>query len=144
MTITEKKQDLFKDTDDYSYAHCISMDFALGAGIAVQFDKRYNLTRKLMDTYGWVTQKKTFNPMAIHIDNVFNLVTKARYWHKPTYISLKKALTDMRELVRESGIKKIAMPKIGCGLDGLQWTKVKDIISEVFEEFDIDILVCYL
>lgn len=33
------------------------------------------------------------------------------------------------------------MPKIGCGLDRLEWNKVKDIIGEVFKDIDVGICV---
>ena len=38
---------------------------------------------------------------ALLVDNVFNLVTKARYFHKPTYDSLYETLEDMREQCEE-------------------------------------------
>ena len=41
-------------------------------------------------------------------------------------------------------ISKLEMPLIGCGLDRLDWLKVKDIIKTVFEKTDIEILVCKL
>ena len=41
-------------------------------------------------------------------------------------------------------IKKLAMPIIGCGLDKLEWSKVKDLIIQVFKNMDIEILICYL
>ena len=34
------------------------------------------------------------------------------------------------------------MPRIGCGLDGLDWGIVKAIIKDVFEDTDIEILIC--
>ncbi len=34
------------------------------------------------------------------------------------------------------------MPKIGCGLDRLQWGLVREIVEEVFEGVDAEILVC--
>ena len=40
MTITIEKKDLFTMPQGYYLAHCISADFALGAGIAKVFDKR--------------------------------------------------------------------------------------------------------
>jgi len=139
MTLTENKQDLFKNTDTYYYAHCISADFALGAGIAVRFDKRYNMASKL---------KVLANPSevgsSVLISNVFNLVTKEKYWQKPTYKSLESSLVQMRDYMIRFNIKKLAMPKIGCGLDRLQWDKVKAIIEELFKDTDIEILVCYL
>lgn len=37
MIIKEVKKDLFTVSDDYALVHCISADFALGAGIAKEF-----------------------------------------------------------------------------------------------------------
>ena len=49
MTIKEIKKDLFTMPNDYALAHCISADFALGAGIAKEFDKRFNCRKRLFD-----------------------------------------------------------------------------------------------
>lgn len=38
MTYKEEKRDLFRVDTDYYLAHCISADFALGAGIAKEFN----------------------------------------------------------------------------------------------------------
>ena len=37
---------------------------------------------------------------------------------------------------------KIAMPKIGSGLDRLNWQDVEQIIKDVFADTDVEILVC--
>ena len=76
------------------------------------------------------------------VDNVFNLVTKPKCYHKPTYESLKEALEAMKEYMLYFDIKKIAMPHIASGLDRLQWGQVLEIIKEVFEDTDVDILIC--
>ena len=34
------------------------------------------------------------------------------------------------------------MPLIGCGLDHLEWSKVSVIIQEIFQNTEIEILVC--
>jgi predicted nucleotide-binding protein (sugar kinase/HSP70/actin superfamily) len=73
---------------------------------------------------------------------VFNLITKERYWQKPTYETMRGALEMMRKLIIENNVNKIAMPVIGCGLDSLNFNKVSEIIQEVFGELDIEILVC--
>jgi hypothetical protein len=36
------------------------------------------------------------------------------------------------------------MPKIGCGLDKLDWSKVRSIIEDIFEDVDCEIVVMYL
>lgn len=40
MIYKEEKRDLFSVPNDYYLAHCISADFALGKGIAVEFNKQ--------------------------------------------------------------------------------------------------------
>lgn len=139
MILKEEQRDLFSVPHGYYFAHCISGDFALGAGIAVQFNELYNMKKKLQHTFGSWNEDE-----ALLIDNVFNLVTKRKAFQKPTYQSLKKALEDMADQIEDLEIEKLAMPKIGCGLDRLQWGKVREIIKEIFQDTDIEILICYL
>ena len=135
MVLTYVKGDLFTDRRSF-LAHCISKDFALGAGIAKQFDKIYDMRYNLKYDYPDAEVGD-----ALLVDNVFNLVTKNRWYHKPTYDALEKSLIDMREQCRELHIQFIAMPKIGCGLDRLDWNVVESIISSVFADTDIIITI---
>lgn len=145
MIIREEKRDLFTVPQGYYLAHCISGDYALGAGIAVQFVEVYNMRYKLHSQYPIPDSEKFANVgKALLVDNVFNLVTKARCFHKPTYDSLYDTLVDMKDQCEEWDITKIAIPYIGCGLDRLEWDKVRDIIEDVFEDTDVEILVCSL
>lgn len=140
MTITEKQTNIFTVPQGYYLAHCISGDFKLGAGIAKMFDEAYNMKAKLHFLFDRHGDKYE----ALLVDNVFNLVTKQKYFFKPTYLSIRQALEDMRAQIIELHIEKLAMPKIGCGLDKLQWDKVKNIIEDVFKDIPIEILICYL
>ena len=138
-----ENRDLFTVPQGYYLAHCISGDYTLGAGIAKQFVDVYNMRFKLHKKYPIPEGEKFANlEKALLVDNVFNLVTKARVYHKPTYDSLVEALVDMRNQCEELNITKLAMPKIGCGLDKLEWWIVEEIIEDVFEDSDIDILIC--
>ena len=78
------------------------------------------------------------------IDNVFNLVTKPKCYHKPRYEAVREALETMREIMDINATTKIAMPRIGCGLDRLDWDEVYEIICEVFEDTDVEVLICEL
>lgn len=145
MIYNEVQQDLFTVPQGYYLAHCISGDYALGAGIAVKFDEIYNMKFKLHRDYAIPEGQKYANVgRALLVDNVFNLVTKARCFHKPTYDDLYDTLIDMREQMLDFGITKLAMPLIGCGLDKLEWERVKDVIEDVFNDTDIEILICHL
>ena len=118
MIIKEEKRDLFAVPQGYYLAHCISGDYALGAGIATQFVEVYNMRYKLHSQYPIPNGEKFANVgKALLVDNVFNLVTKARCFHKPTYDSLYETLVDMKDQCEEWDITKIAIPYIGCGLD---------------------------
>lgn len=145
MHFTEINGDLFAVPQGYYLAHCISGDFALGAGIAKQFDKEYNMRFKLFRDYPIeIGEKFGYVGKALLVDNVFNLVTKPKCYHKPNYDTLIDTIIDMREQCETRNITKLAMPKIGCGLDKLDWLRVREIIEEVFEDYDIEILVCTL
>lgn len=124
MNIREETRDLFTVPKDYYLVHCISGDYALGAGIAYQFRQRFNMRVKLLKTYP-IPEDDSFANVgkALLIDYTFNLVTKERYFHKPTYGCLKATLVDMKKQCVKLGISKLAMPYIGCGLDRLQWGK---------------------
>jgi O-acetyl-ADP-ribose deacetylase (regulator of RNase III) len=114
----------------------------MGAGIARQFRElfpeiaNYCLAQK--PVVGLAVKYQTNNRI------IFNLVTKNRYYEKPTYHALEKSLAHMKSQILSQGITKLAMPLIGCGLDKLVWSKVAQIIRDTFEETDIEILICRL
>lgn len=145
MTYKEEIRDLFSVSDDYYLAHCISEDFALDAGIAVEFNKKFDMERKLNEEFPDFSDYMNHYRLqgeCILIDRVLNLVTKQKYYHKTTYKSMKQALQFMKRVCKANNIHKIAMPVIGCGLDRLEWSKVFEIIKKVFDDTDIEILVC--
>jgi hypothetical protein len=57
---------------------------------------------------------------------------------------LRQALEDARNIINlfETRIKKIVMPRIGCGLDKLDWNKVKPMVEEILADFEV--VVCYI
>lgn len=145
MIFKEEKRDLFTVPFDYYLAHCISADFGMGKGIVVEFNKQFNMKQILQSKYPdylnqWIQDKMIGD--CIREGRVFNLITKERYYNKPTYRSLTTALIRLKELCINEQITKLAMPVIGCGLDRLEWIKVKDLIDDVFRGLDIEILVC--
>ena len=141
MRYEEIKKNLFEMDSKYTLAHCISSDCAMGAGIAVEFQKRFGLKSVLLYEY---SEDRRIHPTCIYAKGVMNLITKERYWHKPTEISMRYALESMYGVVKKHDIKFITMPKIGAGLDRLSWGKVREMIHEIFDDLDIEIIVCKL
>ena len=121
----------------------------MGAGIAREFAKR-GVKRELKEgiiSFNYTERERIGQCVATKATGwrvELNLITKQKYWQKPTYETLKMTLEELKSCCVRNDIFYIAMPKIGCGLDKLEWSKVKAIIEEVFAGTDIEILICYL
>lgn len=153
MTIKEEKRDLFTMPKDYVLAHCISADFALGAGIAKKFDDLFDARQKLFNVFpkSWTprwdkTQERFRGGVVVLFSDYtfFNLITKRNYWDKPTLKTIENSLIWMKERCEDMGVTKLAMPKIGCGLDKQKWSDVKLLIKKIFADTDIEIVICSL
>ena len=72
---------------------------------------------------------------------VYYMISKKKVLRKPTYGKLTASLEAMRDHAVAHGVLHIAMPKIGCGLDGLKWDRVELIVRKVFAETNVKISV---
>ena len=159
MIYIEQAINLFSLSVDYMLAHCVSADYALGAGIAKQFRTRFDMSRKLKvtGTYGsWdgsgrcviidMTESGQMTTPSLGVLRVANLVTKRYCFNKPTLKTIRESLENLREKLQTEpaykNVKRIGMPKIACGLDGQDWAEVSAIIQDVFSDMDIEIRVC--
>ncbi len=111
--------------------HCISADAKLGKGIATHFRSKFGgdaFINRIKE------QNKSVGQVAAVLAGdryIYNLVTKAIYYQKPTYDSLRAALRDMVAHMKSNGVKLVALPHgFSCGLDGLEWKKVLAILEE--------------
>ncbi|XP_068996745.1 ADP-ribose glycohydrolase OARD1-like [Embiotoca jacksoni] len=129
---------LFSCPEDEALAHCISEDCRMGAGIAVTFKQKFKGVpelkeqKKLTGQCAVLTRKRRF---------VYYLITKKKASQKPTYDSLRCSLEDMKSHCIKKGVTRISMPRIGCGLDKLQWARVSAILEQVFKTSNISITV---
>ena len=55
--------------------------------------------------------------------------------------SLESSLRAMRDLCLKNDIHRLAMPRIGCGLDKLNWDAVSRLIQMIFTNDDIEITI---
>jgi len=141
FSIKEKKGDLFVGTDNACLAHCISQDVKMGKGIALLFKSKFGGVQEILD------QNRKPGDVAVLKRGhrfVYYLITKERYWHKPTYLTLRSSLQAMKRHALQYAATSIAMPKIGCGLDGLVWERVREILTDVFKDTDIKIIVYFM
>lgn len=117
--------------------HCVSADFAMGAGIARIFRSKFGQVQALKDQHCKIGDVATLqaNPF------IYYLVTKQCFFHKPTYKSLEQSLIKMRDHMLSHDVSQINLPRIGCGLDKLEWSKVEQILLKTFETTSIKCIV---
>ena len=135
--------DLFKMTandETVSLAHCVSRDLKMSKGIAKIFRDKYGRVQELEKMnagIGEVAVLKLNNQNRF----VYNLVTKARYSDFPSYDSLQQSLLAMKKHAIENSVQAIAMPKIGCGLDKLEWNAVRTLLKNLFLDTSIHLRI---
>lgn len=128
MNFVEECGNLFDLDNDWCLAHCVGNDFVMGKGIAVLFKEKYGNVEYLKQNSNGIGTALLLDNKKID-RNVFYLITKKwSKFSKPTYFDLENSIKNMFQQCKENNIKKIGMPKIGCGLDGLKWEIVKQII----------------
>lgn len=148
----EKQGNIFDYENDYAIAHCISADLGLSTGLAGVMESRYGIRADIKKTYG---QDLRFNGHGYCVPsnngNIFNLVVQAKEYSPFTYEAAEEALRAMFIIALARGKRKIVMPRIGAGLAGLDWEKMKRILLNVYEKIemnlaidaDIEVLVVY-
>ena len=139
VKITEKEVDLFASPDNFALCHCVDATLRMDKGIAVEFRKRFKSTEKLMEQ-----NPKTGDVATLNINGqfVYYLVTKDKCDAKPTYKNLFSSLSKIKMHMEKNNLSKLAMPKIGCGLDGLQGEIVRQMVKFIFSGTKTEILVC--
>ncbi|KAJ8928079.1 hypothetical protein NQ314_019393 [Rhamnusium bicolor] len=69
--------------------------------------------------------------------NIHYLVTKSKFYHKPSYQILWQSLWYLKEYCVNHHDQFLAMPKIGCGIDKLNWDFVFSMVKYIFKNSNI-------
>jgi O-acetyl-ADP-ribose deacetylase (regulator of RNase III) len=109
----------------------------MGAGLALQFKQRYP---SMFAAYRDRCQSGlvSIGSLDVHIVEthsprrvmVANFPTK-EHWRDPSKLQwIEAGLVALRQVVIESQARSIAIPPLGCGLGGLDWSDVSNRIVE--------------
>lgn len=152
MTYSEEQFDITNiDKHEYLVAHCIAADLMWGGGIApiiirgmydAEMACRYKCSTN-PDGYKGNLTAGDIMPVHTEIGDFVNLITKEHSWDKPTYKTFTRSIVALKDYMVSNGIGKLCIPKIGCGLDRLEWDVVKYIIKGIFNDTDIEIRVVF-
>lgn len=115
----------------------------MGKGLALQFRKKYPHTYSVYKAACKSNLLMIGKLMITHEEDrdILLFPTKTD-WKLPSKIEYIEA--GLKKLVisyREKEIKSIAFPKLGCGLGGLDWNDVKQLMEKYLKSLPID---CYI
>ena len=128
----------------HSIGHCISADAKLSKRFAYFLSQRIPGLRDTCRRTKLLTGQ-TF-PFWHQTGNryIYNLVTKTKFSEKPNLPTLSLTLEEMKSHAHLYGIPTIAIPKIGCGLDQMNWQEVVKLLRDNFAYSNIRIVVYIL
>jgi O-acetyl-ADP-ribose deacetylase (regulator of RNase III) len=111
----------------------------MGRGIALQFRKafpeNFKVYKKACEN-GEVKPGKMFVYDLNKISNphfIINFPTKRHWRNKSRLEDIELGLQDLIKVIQQQKIHSIAIPPLGCGLGGLNWSDVHSLITEAFK-----------
>lgn len=115
----------------------------MGKGLALEFKNKYPLN---FEIYKKACDNASFNIgnlLIVPVDNKFivNFPTKKHWRNKSDLEFIKIGLEELKVAIKEFNIKSIALPKLGCGLGGLDWNEVFDLIKNFHNSIVDNVLV---
>lgn len=107
----------------------------MGKGIALMFKERFPENFKAYEAAcgrGEVEIGRMFvtaSPRPSGPQWIINFPTK-KHWRNPSKLEwVKEGLNDLKRVVMERGIRSIAIPALGSGNGGLDWSEVRPLIE---------------
>ena len=136
------------DTNAEALVNTVNTVGVMGKGIALMFKEAYPANFKAYERAcksGDVRIGRVFMTSSgsfIGPKWIINFPTK-QHWRGKTQIEwIKDGLSDLRRVVEEHEIKSIAIPPLGCGNGGLDWSLVRqEIIKALSRLNDVEITV---
>lgn len=138
MTIEYKNGDMFEEPTEaiVNTVNCVGV---MGKGVALEFKRRWP---ENFSEYKKLCDARRLSPGSMFVfDNhdflndgthryLINFPTK-QHWRSQSKIEyVRDGLVDFVRQVRELGIKSVAMPPLGCGNGGLDWSEVRPLIEK--------------
>ena len=138
--LTEIQGDLFAVPGPDALAHGVNCQGVMGAGIAVEFKRRWPVM--FHRYYVACANGSLVAGTALACPEtsprwIYCMATQAipGPFARDEYIM--PALGGVVEHAQRNGVKRIGMPRIGCGLGGLSWDDVRPLVERAAKDVDI-------
>lgn len=134
--------DMFEDVYDIrvNTVNCVGV---MGAGVALAFKFRYP---EMFRAYRRACEEGRIRPGEIDVwrtltEWVINFPTKRHWRNKARYEDIESGLNSLHDYLKGQGSVRVALPALGCGHGGLEWTRVAAMIDAKLRDLDADVYV---
>lgn len=145
--IKYSKGDIFAADVD-AIVNTVNTVGVMGKGLALQFKGRYPRNYELYRAAcerGEVQLGRMFVTEPHEIDGpqfIINFPTKGHWKANSRLSDIRAGLQDLVRVIREHGIRSIAIPPLGAGNGGLEWLDVRPVIAAALESLtDVEVEV---
>ncbi|ARF18032.1 Appr-1-p processing protein [Sporosarcina sp. P34] len=142
--IYSMKGNLLEDQAE-AYVNTVNTVGVMGKGIALQFKQAFPDVFKqyAKDCKAGSVQVGKMHVVPVHglasPKFVINFPTK-EHWRNPSTLDyILDGLQDLVQVIQELNIQSIALPPLGCGNGGLDWSNVRPYIIEALQPLSIDV-----
>ncbi len=118
----------------------------MGKGIALQFKDTYPNN---FQVYQQACKDGTIIPGKLLVTKeatlssepkwIINFPTKKDWKHRSKYEYIEEGLKDLVRVISQYRIKSIAIPPLGCGNGGLDWSQEKTLMEKYLGTLEIDV-----
>ncbi len=134
MSIVYTTGDIFQSNAD-CLVNPVNCEGRMGKGLAYQFKLRFPENNQ---SYMTACKDDTLHVGTIHCyrDNgitIINFPTKNKWSEKSSYKYIETGLDAFIDILPTLDVNIIAIPQLGCGNGGLNWTDVKSLIENKLE-----------
>ena len=114
----------------------------MGRGVALQFKRAFPENFK---AYAARCKRNEMQPGCVFVFEtgtllppryIINFPTKRHWRGKSRIEDIESGLASLKEEIRSRGIRSIAIPPLGSGLGGLDWSEVRTRLEAALEEFE--------
>ncbi len=144
--IEYKKGDIFTE-DAEALVNTVNCVGIMGRGIALQFKNAFPENFK---SYALACERNEVQPGRMFVfetgqltnPHIINFPTKRHWRGKSLMEDIRAGLAALVEETRSRNIRSIAIPTLGSGLGGLNWSEVRPHIETAMSECrDIDVVI---
>jgi O-acetyl-ADP-ribose deacetylase (regulator of RNase III) len=134
MSVTHTIGDLIQSDEEF-IAHGCNTKGAMGAGIARVIARQYPEVERVYSAHCRTRDFVVGSCLPVRVDDrtVFNLGTQEFPGADASYWGIMLSFGNLFEHCRAHGIERVAIPRIGCGIGGLDWNAVEWVITGVYD-----------